>query len=493
LSAEDLAWAIEDVRSRLAPYALRVAYDKGDHRLLFATEKYRNTFGDLFREFADNLCDDVVDALTDRLQINGWTAKDDTPTEGDGPRPTNTLGLAVDRFWERTKGAARAGAIHRNAIREGDGFAIVQEDREGAAHIWKQRPEQMAVRYSTENPDQVDLAAKVWRSGKRYRATLYYPDGRKERWGTRGVGTNGGLPQARAFTILTAGDPDLKALELDNGITEGDDTGMPVFHFPNGEVSEYGQSVVAKVIPLQDALNKSVTDMLVAMEFHAYPQRWATGVEVEYDAQGNERQPFQAGEGRVWRVGSREAQFGEFATGDLQGFLKVQDGFRLEIARKGALPPHAVNLRSEGGAPTGISLLVAEGRTIKWAKDRQRDWGSIHREMVAYALNLELPGAGVTSEDLDLDWAPPETRDMKALLEELALKKDLGVPLKQLLQEAGYDLEKVLEFLGELDAEGEAAAIARETLSGGRTSRITQGDAIGLQQGLQPGADGAAA
>jgi hypothetical protein len=41
-----------------------------------------------------------------------------------------------------------------------------------------------------------------------------------------------------------------------------------------------GVSEIKRVIPLQDAVNKTVADMLVASEFGAAPQRWATGLEV---------------------------------------------------------------------------------------------------------------------------------------------------------------------------------------------------------------------
>ena len=35
-------------------------------------------------------------------------------------------------------------------------------------------------------------------------------------------------------------------------------------------------------MPVQDGLNKSVLDMLVAMEFSAFRQRWAAGIEVDH-------------------------------------------------------------------------------------------------------------------------------------------------------------------------------------------------------------------
>lgn len=466
---QDLDWAIEDVRRRLPDYRLFIDYDEGRHRLLFATDKYRNAFGDLFREFADNLCDDVVDGITDRLQITSWTSTD---------RDLNSL---ADTVWTRNQGEARSGAVHRNGFREGDGFTIVQTDPENRARIYRQRPTQMAVRYNPERPDEMDLAAKVWKAGKRYRVNLYYPD-RTEKYASRGLGADGGLPKAAAFALLRAGDPALA--EDEDAVTEVD--GIPVFHYPNGELSAYGRSILAGVIPLQDALNKAIADMLVSMESRALPQRYAAGIQVERDpVTGQEKDPFKdAGPGSVWRTGNKDATFGEFTAADVAQFLDVQDAFKIEAARKGALPPYVITLRTGSqNAPSGIALLVAEGRTIKLARDRQRDWGTEHRREMAYALRLELGSRDVTAEDLGLDWAPPETRDEKALVETLLLKKELGVPPRQLLLECGYDSDEVDEFLDEAD-EREAGQVAAMTVLQGGREAVSLADARTLNRGL---------
>lgn len=472
---QDLDWAIEDVRARLPHYTLFREYDEGNHRLLFATEKYRNAFGDLFREFADNLCDDVVDGITDRLQIIGWTSGD------------TVLNSLADTLWSRDRGEARSGAVHRNGFREGDGFTIVQTDAQNRARSFRQNPTQMAVRYSTESPDVMDLAAKVWKAGRRYRVNLYYPD-RIERYASKGTGTDGGLPRAAAFTLLEAGDP---ALQEDQEAVEGADLGIPVFHYPNGELSQYGRSILAGVIPLQDALNKAVSDMLVTMESRALPQRTAAGIQVERDPlTGKERDPFKdTGPGSVWRTGNKDATFGEFTAADVAQFLEVADWFKIEAARKGALPPHAIHLRSGNAqAPSGIALLVAEGRTIKLAKDRQRDWGTEHRREMAYSLNLEMGRQDVTAEDVDLAWAPAETRDEKALVETLLIKKELGVPIRQVLLEAGYDSDEVDDFLEQADEQTAGKVAALSVLQGGREG-VSLSDARTLSGslGIPPG------
>lgn len=479
----DLDWAIEDVRKRIPAYTLFRQYDEGDHRLLFATEKFLNAFGALFQEFADNLCEDVVDGITDRLQITGWTS------------PDQGLNALADEVWERNQGEARTGAVHRNGFREGDGFTIGQIDKNGLARSYRQAPTQMAVRYDTEAPDEMALAAKVWKDGKRYRVNLYYPD-RTERYGSRGSGADGGLPQAGAFKLLTEGDPGLRDTEP----TQPNDDGIiPVFHYPNGELSGYGKSILRGVIPLQDALNKSIADMLVTMEGTAAPLRWGTGIEVERDPlTGEEIDPFARAQkpGAILRTAAKDAQFGQMLAAEMTGFLDVQDSFKIEIARKGYLPPHAITLRSGTSTPpSGISLLVAEGRTIKLARDRQRDWGSEHRREMAYLLRLEGMG-DVGPDDLDLEWTPPETRDEKALMETLLLKKDLGVPERQLLIEAGYTSDEVDEFQDEASDTESGMAAALSVLQGGRGAVApgaaqTLNGALGVPGGPVPPGGGA--
>src|SRR5881394_3744032 len=47
-------------------------YYNGKQRLAFATSKFRQTFGSLFGAFADNFCALIVDAVEERLDIEGF-------------------------------------------------------------------------------------------------------------------------------------------------------------------------------------------------------------------------------------------------------------------------------------------------------------------------------------------------------------------------------------------------------------------------------------
>lgn len=448
----DVALAIDDIRRNLPARQRALNYYNGDHPLNFATEKFRNTFGELFQELSDNLCDDVVNEPADRLQMEGWGGR---------------LGKEAGLWWDANKGAARSGAVHQHAFRAGDAFAIVWDSGDDVPRLYVQDPRQMAVRYSTMFPDELEVAAKCWREGRGYRLNLYYAD-RVEHYYSKGVSSQSGekgIPNATSF------------LPLDRGTEGGDDHipwlethdkgRIPVFHFPNGELDQYGTSVLKGVIPLQDSLNKSICDMLVAGEAYALPHRWATGIQVMKDDQGREISPFKDGQ-NLWWTASKEASFGYFPAAEMSGFLDQQRSFRLAIARKGGLPAHTVDLSATGNAPSGLSLLISEGKLIKRCKDRQRDWGTVWRELVAFALSWA--GGAVTAGDLDIVWGPIETRDEQALAEVITLKRGLGVSEEQGLLELGYDDQQIRDMQGASEDERAREMDREAAASGGRIS-----------------------
>ena len=64
--------AIDNFRRSAVRYAKTERYYRGDHDLAFATEKFENAFGTLFREIAMNLCPAICDAVKDKLRISGF-------------------------------------------------------------------------------------------------------------------------------------------------------------------------------------------------------------------------------------------------------------------------------------------------------------------------------------------------------------------------------------------------------------------------------------
>lgn len=465
----DVVWALADLDERAEHVRLCRDYYEGRHRKVIPESKTLNrTIRELIERLRDNLCDDVVDEPVSRTSITNWTVggtQAQAPTDDGEIPPTSRASMAAVAAWAANRGDARAKDVHRDHWAIGDGFVIVQRDSQQRPRFYPQRPEIMAIRYSEDEPDQPEVAAKCWRAGRRWRITLYYPgkDGGRpfvERYATKGLGADGARPQARAFEPVT------DSMGMGKPVETLEGSWFPVHHAPAGEVGRYGRSVLDPVIPLQDMLNKSLADMVVAMEDTALPMRYATGVQAEYNpVTGDERPLLPTGRERMIRTGSDKAQFGQFPQIAFDGFLGVQNTTRCEIARKGWLPLHSVNLDPTGAAPSGIALLVSEGRLVKRVKSSEDDTlEPFWREVMAHL--LELGGMKVDPQQIDIEWAPAETRDEQALVETLTAKVDgLGLPKRQALIEDGYDADDVDEWL-------EDAAAQADAIAGGRVSRV---------------------
>ena len=447
------------LQGRAEGYQLYRDYYAGRHRMAYSTDKFRNAFGNVLRRFADNLCPTVVDALADRLEVIGFCVEEFGDQEltapvGGAPLPTDAAALRDElvglarRVWQRNLMDTRAGAVHQETLAEGDGYVIVWPDQEdGFPRIHPQVTETIAVGYDREQPGKLLWGAKVWRGeGGLIRLTAYYPD-RIEKW----------------TTIKRADAPPPKLTEWEPYRVPSEEWPLanpydqvPVFHFPNNAgVGSWGVSELQSVIPLQDALNKTVMDLLVAMEFVALPQRYVTGLEVETDdLTGKLKVPFRVGVDRVWQVASPDVRFGEFAGADLTHFIAVAQSLREEVARVTGTPLHYFSMMKD--PPSGVALRALESRFIKRARDRQASYGDVWEDVMAFALTiLGRPGARLKSE-----WGPVELQDEKAHAETLLLKQQVGVSRRQLLREAGYTDAVIDQMDEERSEEGQSTGAA---------------------------------
>jgi hypothetical protein len=361
-------------RSKL--YRLYQAYYDGDHRLSFASEKFRNTFGRLFTALADNLCPRVVDALADRLQLVGFEVE---------RGPAELADEAMD-LWQENRMDQRAGQTILEALISGDSYVLVWPatlpDIEGERPVfYPQDALEMVVHYDQEIPGQINWAAKFWRDDerKKYRMTLYYPD-RIEKWETLQESSTAPTKDSAFVRRTTEGEPWPIRNEYGR---------VPVFHFANNarKLGKPGQSELKDIIPLQDALNKAIADMLVAMEFSAFRQRWVTGIdEIRDPVTQRVISPWEPGSDRVW-TGPEGATFGEFGQTDLNQFLQVQESFRAEIARVSATPLHYMMLMS-GNFPSGESMKTAEAPFTAKGNDRMITFGNTWEDAVTFALKI---------------------------------------------------------------------------------------------------------
>jgi hypothetical protein len=433
--------ALYNFRTNGGRYARAERYYNGDHDLAFASAKFENTFGSLFREFALNLCPAVCDAVRDRLKIEGFSISSPRVNKGSS-HPTRALTdvraaiagdtEAIELIWHRNRMDARAGEVHKEALKNGDAYVIVWPDADGNAAIFPNAASSCTVEYDEEDPGRIVWAAKFWRTrDKHTRLNLFYPD-RIERYVTSKP-HEGGLPEAKEFVPFVQS-ASFSSSERDKSRTLNNPYGVvPVFHFANNaSIGEFGKSELEDAIPVQDGMNKSVLDMLVAMEFASFRQRWVAGIEIEYDTEGNVVVPFKNGIENLWVSGNEGAKFGDFETVDLEQFLKVKDGFRTDIASVTGTPLYYL-LPQGRGFTSGEAMRKAESRFIAKVRDRQTTFGQVWADVMQFALRIE----GSTEVFLKTQWEDAARLSERETLENLLLKQKLGLSSESVLQQAG--------------------------------------------------------
>jgi len=498
----DLELAIFNLRSNVGRYDKPDRYYRGDHDLAFATEKFENAFGDLFREFALNLCPSICDAVRDKLKINGFTIGARTllsstlrrgvtgPSTSPEPSPQTISSAepcpddpvhpvsnsaprfsvsavnpdihgALDALWSDNQLDLVAEEIHLEALKLGDSYAIVWPDETGHVTIYPQRAHLCTVVYDDERPGRMRFAAKYWQTcDGLLRLNLFYPD-RIEKYVSKSncgpslpdaselapLLTKEGWPRFADGVVLSDVSPS-PFLPVSPTVVPNPYGAIPLFHFSNtSEIGTFGKSELQQAIPIQNGLNKAVLDMLVAMEFSAFRQRWISGIEIEYDESGNPIPPFKCGMDRIWMTSNAETTFGDFNTTDLDQFLKVKDSFRVDMAGVTGTPLHYF-LQNERGFASAEALSRAEARFLAKVRDRQKAFGMVWARMMSFALQLAGFGPAIC---LQTRWDDPQPIGERELLENIALKKKLGITTEQALLEAGYGRSDITLMLRSAD------------------------------------------
>lgn len=420
----DIQTAIDLIRSSLNERQRYIDYYDGRHPRAFATEKWTTAFGDTLRSVRDNLCPIITDALADRLEVINFA--------GDSSGMRDAIADAAWALWQRERMEILSFDTHVEALKCGAAYVIVWSDHENNARFYLQDSRQCVMVTDDDTGDPI-YAAKQWMTpDERTRLNLYYAD-RIERYITQRKNAADRLKDT-AFVPLQRQNGNGETIE--DAITPNPFGVIPMFAF-------YARPALADAIPIQDALNKTIADKLVAMEFAAYPQRWATGLEPPMnELTGTQELPFKAGVDRLWFTGDAGTRFGEFGTANLEQFLHVATAYREEMAVISGTPLHFFGARTSD-AMSGEALKTLESRFTKKATRLQISFGAVWARAMKLALGIE----GQTPPDnLTAQWTPAEQRSEKELLESLILKQELGVPNEVLLEEYGYTPEDIAKF-----------------------------------------------
>jgi hypothetical protein len=439
------------LQARLPTIAKCEAYYIGQHRMAFTTAQFRATFGALFAAFADNWCDLVVDASAERLRVEGFRFGPDASADDD-----------AWTIWQRNGLDAESDMAHTDAIKLGTTYALVGPDDGGKAQIQVEAADKAIV--------YVDPAQGRHRlAGLRYwcdewgveHCALYLPT--KVYWWRRASENSQWLED------VGSGENPLGVVPL-----------IPLANSPT-LANRLGRSDIERVIPLQDAVNKLCGDMIVASEFAAFPQRWATGIEIPTNPETGERMAanFLGGADRVWAVESDQAHFGNFLVSDLTTYVRAIEMLIQHVAAQTRTPPHYL-LGSSGSFPSGESLKATETGLVAKVHRKQLSFGEGWEEAMRLAFAVEGDAKRSSQIDVETIWANPESRIVGETVDAAVKLASIGVPRPALWEYIGASPQQIARWI--VEGEPEPTPALRETV----TVAATPAQGVEIAQGQTP-------
>lgn len=460
---QDLLWAHNRFTQseRRRGYQQYYRYYAGDQRMAYATEKFREAFGNLFKEFSENACAGVVDSLAARLKIQGWqsslakqTTEEIPPAVEGAPArkkvlTVDPLGEAAQEMWNRNRMDERSLDVHTEALRTGDSYLIVWPDEDMSAGIWYNEAAYVEVQYDPNRQEELLRGSKIWFDDVE---ELWYLNIYLRTAIEKYVSKSKAAPTNIAGWVQRVDfvpNPYLR---------------VPIFHFANQATCRHGESELRDIIAIQDGLNKSVMDMMIAMEFASFKQRYIIGMEVDVDETTGE--PVQGstknyGVDRLMAIPDPDAKVGQFDATDLDQFLRVTDKFWASVARVSGTPLHYFYITS-GDFPSGEAIKSAESRFVTRIEDRQKGFSPAWSDALLFALDIEgklgdVPTDRMGRRDFKAVTLKPQWKDAaprtESELADTAVKKQaVGVSRSQILSEFGYEDEEVMRMLEETDA-----------------------------------------
>jgi len=198
----------------------------------------------------------------------------------------------------------------------------------------------------------------------------------------------------------------------------------PFVRYSNLEDLEYTpHSEITPVMPLQDQLDLTTFNMLVAQHYGAFRQRYIMGWLAD-----SESEKIKASASRLITFDDPDVKVGEFGQTDLTGYLKSRQATMEQFGVVSQVPPH--NLLGQMVNLSAEALVAAEVGHTRKMLEREQSFG----ESVEQAHWLAGQYIGVeVSDSAQVRWRDTEARSFAATVDGLAkIAQSLKVPVQAL-------------------------------------------------------------
>lgn len=429
--------------SRLDPvrserYALAQRYYDGEHntKLVDRAKLILESNG---IKYAENYCDVVIDTMTHRMNVTGFSCAEDAGAEE-----------WAKTFW--TLPANRVGefqgVVHTNTTIKGDGFVAVEYDNAlGRSRMSWNRPEICAPHYA-DGSDEMEYLVKCWETRRSSptnpngrpirRMNVYFPD-RVEKYFAVAQGDT-----ANWTPHMDAEDASWPIWWTDTQQQDGTPLGIPFAHFRNkADGNTFGTSEIRGAIPLQDAINKQLVDLFYVMDTQGWPVRWGTGIPDD--------QAITLAIGEIIKATDSSARFGQFEPADPRALCEAIEASLRRFAVKTATP---VGDLIASTAASGESKKTDIEKHIAKVKDREQAHGAAWSQAISIAYKLDqvfgsAEGSDEAPQFVTL-WTDPQPRNESDETDMYATQvREIGLSKATALARLGYDADAEMKASAE--------------------------------------------
>ncbi|MCX5237232.1 phage portal protein [Streptomyces prunicolor] len=397
----------------------------------------------------------LVNTPAQALYVDGYRTGDD-----DGQGSATNLSSPQWEHWQRSRLDARQSAIYKGALTYGHSFTLTERVK-GVVLTKGLSALRTAALYEDPANDDTPYAAltvTTWPMAEK--------PGTARMW-------DGRFEYAVTFKALD----DSEGVTIAKGKRHGASE-CPVTRFA-ASVDLEGRTVgvIEPMIPLQNRINQTIFDLLIAQTYASVKVRTVSGMappvqrdpetgEVVYDEHGNAIPlPINHNAKRFLFAEDPDVRFGSLDETPLGGFIDSIDMSIRHLSAVAQVPPHHLlgqiaNLSAEAlqAAETALSRKIQEFRTVFGEA-----WERVFR------LAAELEGGSADDFKGEVIWRDMEQRSLAQAADALGkLREQLGIPAKGLWKRVPNvtqtELDEWDDLADEEDSVGQlASALSRAT------------------------------
>ena len=471
LGLVDKDWASDALKQGKMVALFREYYD-GKHQMTLTSEmkSMLNISDDLLESFNLNYCEMVVGAMADRLKVDSVKADG----ENDAAQTWIDDLLSDNRFDALQIDVTEA------ALRDGETFVMVGlQEKNGPllAHELAYDGDAGTLVVLDTNGAVILVAVKIWWEGDKRRANLYFPASVEKYW----LSDSGELEPIDEPMAVTG--------------VDGAAGGIPLVRFSRKQTAK---SELNNVLPQQQALNRSIVDLVMASLLTGFSFMWAKGWTPDKkltpgmimaaaltDANGRAIVPQNEEQGKAMQAMLSGLDLKRIEPGDLSQIIKGAQFFIEQIGIVSSTPlPNMMG----GDSQSGDALRQRDIRLLGKITSAQVRFGNAWEDVVNMAARLQrqFPGSGSQSPELgrlNAKWKSGEIRNNTDILAMFKLLNDAGyerAALRLLSQStlADFDEQQIDMMINEKATDvGRTLANAASSLPG--FDQFTIGSAAG--------------